>query len=147
MQYKVSLREVERVAIAISILNMKTWHEYCYTKYGQQQRRSAISIGNGLTDVSPPASTLLAFYFPITKKGRTVRRSINKKGTTIRWFANWQLQQSQRDETTRDLQSILNKNHFTRRFADWVLRSIRDETTCNLESILNKKHFTWHFAD
>ena len=35
-----------------------------------------------------------------------VWRPINKRGTTIRFFANWQLQQSQKDETTRDLQSI-----------------------------------------
>ena len=45
------------------------------------------------------------------KKGITVQRPINKRGSTIWCFANWQLQQSRRDETC-DLQSILNKTKF-----------------------------------
>ena len=40
------------------------------------------------------------------------------------WFADWLLH-SPRDETTRDLQSILNMKLFTRRFADWLFQSIR----------------------
>ena len=43
----------------------------------------------------------------------------------IRWTRN--KQQLQRDETGRDLQSVLNKKHFTRSFADQLLQSITDE--------------------